>query len=167
MKTCKKCGSTEFVSNGKGRTRCKPCRTIRLKRKKSEYDKKYGKQHYVRVKKRAEQRARYTTKEGKLRMMLNSTKCRAKKKGIPFNLDAPWMTEHWNGGACEVTGLEYILNVPAKWITGNYAPSIDRIDPAGGYTKNNCRLVVWMFNSAKGVGTDKDILKLAEALCKT
>lgn len=63
--------------------------------------------------------------------------------GIPFELS----TGRGNGGA------------------DPWAPSLDQMDPSIGYTPENTRVVVWMFNAAKHIGTDADVRRMAEALC--
>lgn len=48
-----------------------------------------------------------------------------------------------------------------------WSPSLDRIDPLQGYTPENCRLVVWMYNAAKHISSDANVLRLAQALCQS
>ena len=140
---------------------------MRDKKKKSEYDKGYIARPGMRQKKYAQQSAIYNTPQGRRRVILAGIKRRCKEKGIAFDLDKEWMELHWNEGKCEVTNIVYNLMPPSRQVTGNYAMSVDRIDPNKGYTKDNCRLVCWMFNAAKGVGTDEDIRALVEGLCRT
>jgi hypothetical protein len=87
-------------------------------------------------------------------------KNRAAKKGLPFEITREWIHERLIKGICEATGIPFILDEE----TGVWSPSIDRIDPAKGYTPDNCRLVIMAFNGAKHTGTDADVLRLAEAV---
>jgi|GEM_PF-3167831 len=45
-----------------------------------------------------------------------------------------------------------------------WVASVDRIDPLGGYTQENARLVVWLYNAAKSNYQDQDVLRLALAV---
>lgn len=100
------------------------------------------------------------TAEGSSRNLLRGAKQRASKKSLPFDLDHDWVSSRVGSGHCEVTGIEFS-------VTGGrdpFGPTIDREVPALGYIKDNCRVVVWAYNAAKGCGTHDDVLKLAVAL---
>jgi hypothetical protein len=44
------------------------------------------------------------------------------------------------------------------------SPSIDKIDPAKGYTIDNCQVVSWWYNVTKQRFTDKEVLELCKAV---
>lgn len=72
------------------------------------------------------------------------------------------MTEEWvanklAAGVCELTGIAFELEGP-------WAPSIDRKSSNEGYTLENCRLVVWVYNMAKSTWNDETVLRMARAL---
>ncbi len=96
------------------------------------------------------------------KILIAMAKVRAKKIGVPFNLDDTWAASRWTG-CCEMAGLRFVLGKGGR---GARSPSIDRIKPANGYTKENCRFVLWAINNAKGTGTDEDLCKIAEALMR-
>jgi hypothetical protein len=83
---------------------------------------------------------------------------RSKKKNLDFNIDYEWIDEQLSK-KCPRTGWDFVYeaNSPRK-------PSIDRIDSSKGYTKDNCQLVCVIYNYAKNMWTDKDVILLAEAL---
>lgn len=58
------------------------------------------------------------------------------------------------------------LNFDQNWFGPRraFTPSLDRKDPALGYTEENSQMVVWIYNAAKGTGTHADVLALAAAL---
>lgn len=87
--------------------------------------------------------------------LLYAARHRAKKKKQPFDLDLTWILERLKG-RCEATDLPFELNQQSNNFKGRHicTPSIDKIDPDKGYVKNNCRLVIWWFNAAKGTETD-------------
>lgn len=83
--------------------------------------------------------------------MLSSARSRAKSKGVPFTLTKRQLVSLIN----KAEGVCAISNVHFQWIEYEdslvkypLAPSIDRIDPKKGYTKDNCRIVCTAVNFA-------------------
>ena len=114
-----------------------------------------------------QQRNNYRTRDAKGRASstIGKLKLRAKAKGFNFNLTTRWYQAKMAKGICEATGLPLDLG-PAtipNW-ANPFSPSVDRIDNNRGYTKNNCQVVVWIYNRAKGADTDSDLLVLSRAL---
>lgn len=103
--------------------------------------------------------AYYSTKRGRMTRCLSSARGRARKKGLPFALTRYWLEERFD--RCSVTGIEFEYSVKSPFL-----PSIDRIDISGGYTPENCRVVCWIYNCARGTFRDEDVLRLAVALLR-
>ncbi|MBI64668.1 MAG: hypothetical protein CL778_05280 [Chloroflexi bacterium] len=99
------------------------------------------------------------------------TDAKARSKGWRkfFDLDTDWFHEQIKDGRCSVTGIPYeiILGTSGTTTENDWSPSLDKIDPEGGYRKDNCRVVVTLYNRAKGIWTDEELKKLATALCST
>jgi hypothetical protein len=94
---------------------------------------------------------------------------RSKDKGWECDLDKEWMYKKYIG-LCEVTGLPFDYSYPLKgsdYTHNHFAPSVDRTDNNKGYTKDNCKVVVWIYNRAKGNGTHKDVVKMSKSLIIT
>lgn len=99
---------------------------------------------------------------------------RAKTKGLEFDLDREWFQERLDAGRCEVSGLPFEMPTERRFIPDNnpydpmlaspWQPSVDKVDPKGGYTKDNCQMVCFAYNIVKNRFTDEDVLKLAHAL---
>lgn len=73
----------------------------------------------------------------------------AKNAGVDFDLDRDWFEVRLAAGVCEMSGLPFDLR--EKIGLGGRGPnsaSVDRKDPSGGYTKANCRMVLWWINRA-------------------
>lgn len=102
------------------------------------------------------------------RAMVYLYRSKAKKLNLQFDLDEAWFTERLSRGVCEATGLPLqpmnTGNALTKHYRAPFVASLDRINPAQGYTKSNCRIVAWMFNLAKNAYTDQDVLRLALAV---
>jgi len=89
---------------------------------------------------------------------------RAKKFNLEIDLDRQWIVSHLTPMRCEVTGVDFVLQVDRTVAHTPFRPSIDRIDNKMGHTKGNCRIVAVIYNKAKSDGSDQDVLRMAEAL---
>jgi len=90
---------------------------------------------------------------------------RAGKKDIPFDLTRDWIYHRLMAGRCELTGIRFECGERSEGErAGMYAPSVDRRVAALGYVADNCRLVIWHYNLAKGAYDDDAVLELAQAI---
>jgi hypothetical protein len=146
-------------------TECKECAKkrrrkyhIKNKKRENECGKQWHKNNRERVRKRCIQR------KGKYpaRLILERTKARAKKKNFSFDLTEGWVQKKLNKGICEATGIELICNEYYE-DKGPFVPSIDRLDNSKGYTKDNCQMVIWIYNRAKGTSDLKTLYKMCKA----
>jgi len=143
-KTCKTCGQekplTEFYAHPTCKdghlSRCKTCI-------KESYKARY------------KERGKATPPHA---VLYYNAKGRAARKGIPFSLSKDDLEKRLGGGKCEVSGL------PFGPVGSPWAPSLARVDPSGGYTPENTKIVVWIYNAAKLDFSHEDVMKLAGAL---
>jgi hypothetical protein len=84
---------------------------------------------------------------------LKKVKERSRRKGLRFNLTEEWLLTKLDKGRCEATGLPFKFDKDPY--INPYYPTIDRINSDKGYTVDNCQLVCWMFNNAKGEADEK------------
>jgi hypothetical protein len=89
---------------------------------------------------------------GRILYIFTSAKKRAKEKGLEFNLDFKFLLDLYKSqdGKCKLTDIDFVLEKSKNRI-GNFipfSPSIDKINPFGGYTKNNVRFVCTIVNIA-------------------
>ena len=74
-----------------------------------------------------------------------------------------WIVAKITSGVCEITGIEFDLSKP-NGRARPFSPSLDRLHSEKGYTKDNVRVVCWIYNAAKGSWTHDDVVKLAKAV---
>ena len=96
--------------------------------------------------------------------MLSWIRARAGRAGFEFDLTREWIEQRLDAGVCEVSGLGLELGRDPKMRFVPFGPSVDRIDSSRGYTQDNCRVVVWIYNMAKSEWDDETVLKFAKAL---
>lgn len=101
-------------------------------------------------------------KNNPTKVYLNSVRRRARARNLKFDLDLEWFEQRLTKGVCEVTNLFFIDSGKPM---APFKPSVDRIDPKRGYTKNNCKMVVWIYNACKGDNLHEDVMMMARALC--
>ena len=97
-----------------------------------------------------------------------AAKYRAGKAGIPFDLTIEWIDERLRR-PCPRTGADFVLLFSSSDYTDRhpYGPSLDKIDPNGGYTMSNVQVVAWAYNCAKQRFTDEEVLELCHRVVAT
>ena len=96
--------------------------------------------------------------------MWSRARLNAWRKGLVFDITEHWILEKVQAGYCEVTGLPFDVMGSLTEMRGNSSPSLDRRNSHEGYTEDNCQVVVWIYNCAKGAGTHDDVVRMAKAL---
>ncbi len=88
---------------------------------------------------------------------------RSARESIPFDLNL-WTTEidaRIKKGLCEVTG--YPLDLKARFGRNPLVPSLDRIDPKGGYVYKNIRVTCWAVNAMLSDWGEEAVLPIIKA----
>lgn len=115
----------------------------------------------IRKKKEKQEKPKHekSSRELRLKRMLYLSKQRSKIKNIEHDIDYEWLLNN-TPESCPKCGIEFSYDLNIKM--NPFAPSIDRVDSNKGYTKDNCRVVSWMYNCGKSTYTD-DVLYI---ICK-
>jgi hypothetical protein len=152
---CKGCGNNERWTSAKS---CITCATGRQSQS-TWHNSPNGKASIARSK----FRMRHSV-EGRSSILIYSATRRALQEGYEFGLTVEWVASKLQKGTCEATGIPFDLSPSNETIRNKYAPSLDRIDNTKGYTEDNVRLVVWMYNVAKNEYSHEDLLAFAKQL---
>jgi hypothetical protein len=94
--------------------------------------------------------------------LVRKARHRAKTAGLACEIDAKWAAERWTG-KCELTGIDFVTGTGK---THPYSASIDRKDPAIGYTKDNSRFILLAVNRFKGEHPETYIYEIAALLLR-
>ncbi len=128
-----------------------------MKQDRSEYQRDYRKRNKEKLRAyRDAHRQRHTEKakayrqkwiennmlRAKASMLIRAARQRAKKAGLPIELDLEWACRRM--ARCELSGLPF-NDLPGRHPRSR---SIDRIDSGKGYTKANSRMICWALNAA-------------------
>jgi hypothetical protein len=160
LKTCPKCDTerpvSEFSPGKKNNDQlcgwCKPCkanaeRTRRLR--------PHAVAHY--------QDQYRNDRSFRARSLVRAIEKRCRRTGTAFDLTPEWLTERLNTGACELTGMPFVFKVEGAR-PDPFAPSVDRISAGGGYTQENCRVVLFAVNIAMNSWGLDVLLDISDAL---
>lgn len=111
------------------------------------------------------QREEYLTTSGRARHLFNSARQSARIRHLVFDLTREWIAERLERGHCEVTKLPFDLSSVGSKRKHPFGPSLDKVDPAKGYTTDNVRVVVWIYNIAKSDFTLEAVDRFCRAYC--
>lgn len=113
---------------------------------------------------KASKAIRSATIEGRAHNLYYDAQTRSTRQNLPFTITHDWIKEKLRIGTCERTGIKFDLNKGANVRANKYGPSLDQKVSGLGYTPENCRVVVWVYNLAKCDFTDSDLLDFARCL---
>ena len=99
----------------------------------------------------------------KARKLLYYSKVRSKEKKLDHNINLDWLMEKLSKGVCEMTNVPFDYTFKDR--NAKY-PSIDRIDNEKGYTKDNCRIVLWFYNQASATWGEEELKKFLRVFVK-
>ena len=91
---------------------------------------------------------------------------RAKEKNLEFDLDLNEIHKFISTEKCQKTGFSFVIKDKGRNFKDRspFTPSVDKIDPSKGYTKDNIQIVCWWYNLAKATYSDKEVLELCKAV---
>lgn len=156
MKMCSSCGVLkEDNLFGFQSRQCSDC--------KYEKRKQYKLKHKNRLKKE-----RYTYNhsfQGRLVALIQAAKQRAQKHNLEYTLDREWILDLYakQTGKCLLTNIEFSIEKPCETNLNPFSPSLDKINPKLGYTKENTRLVCVGINLALNEFGEDTFKQICEA----
>lgn len=114
----------------------------------SESGRKYKAAWYQKNKIMVQQHSRAARRKNPGDYMFYATMSVSKRKGLQFDLTKEWIKKRLDAGVCELSGLLFKIGGHRAECREGNIPSIDRIDAKKGYTKDNCRMILWSINHA-------------------
>jgi len=105
---------------------------------------------------------RRNTLQGRLKSLLANARSHSKPRGHnPPTITIEDLILIWKQqkGICAYTGWTMSTQTGSPLVV-----SIERVDIALGYDKDNCVLVCWVANNARGTSSREDFLKLCRAV---
>lgn len=177
MLTCIKCNKTLDFSNFHKKANSKTGYRSECKQCRKEYDLKRYEENKEEVKSKAREYYEKTKLDPEIqekkkiyrvqyyknkcnneyeRYILARCKKRALKNNLEFNLE---ISDIVIPDTCPVLGIPLIKGQGK--VTKN-SPSVDRIDPNKGYTKDNIQVISQLANAMKSNASPEDLIKFAE-----
>jgi hypothetical protein len=86
--------------------------------------------------------------ERSVKRLAHQAKVRANRKGLECTISASWAIEQLRrqGNKCSLSGIYFDHTFSTGGFMRPFSPSIDQIKPQGGYTPENCRIIVTAMN---------------------
>jgi hypothetical protein len=99
----------------------------------------------------------------------SKAKVRAKRKGMRCDIDSAWALNKIEaaGYRCELSGIPFLKPHDRASFMHPFIPSVDRKNPALGYTKENCRIVIFALNVMISDWGEEIMLTVARAYSYT
>lgn len=96
-----------------------------------------------------------------LRGMLRGARERAKDRGLPIDLDLPYLRSVWSY-TCPVLGCALVSGTEEHW----NSPTLDRLVPERGYVRGNVAVISRRANAIKSDATPGEIARVLAWVAK-
>jgi hypothetical protein len=94
--------------------------------------------------------------------LYDAAKGKAASRGLTFGLDFNDVLRRVQAGRCELTGIAFDMRQkPHGGMDFPFRASLDRIDNTIGYETGNIQVVCRMYNTAKYMWEDRDVMRMA------
>lgn len=170
IRHCSICGETGHIASTHHRRTTKVCNGCNLELPLSDFSPKRRMAETVtyiytndkckecsRLKSKARYRSNFQTR---LSYLLSTIKSRHSNSGISVTLTIEDLMSQYE----KQSGLCYYSDQPLSLDTGNYAVSVDRVDPFGPYSSDNIVLVCWLVNHMKRQQTHDEFITLCKRI---
>lgn len=152
MKTCTRCGENKeltFFSKKKQYTDglhiyCKDCSRSK------------GREWYHNNRESFKKSHKKWVEDNRDKQLLTNVKCRARKRGIVFDLEH---NDIYIPSLCPALGIPLYFSKVGR---SDHTPSIDRIDNCKGYTKENIQIISDKANRMKNNASKEELHKFAD-----
>ena len=112
----------------------------------------------------------FYTLKGRSYHLRRNARRRALQRGLAFELEQSWILDKLEKGICDVTGLPFTFKTQEEYGKENncqpFSPTLDREFSEYGYTHENTRVVVAVYNYAKMHWTDEDVMVMVRAMAQ-
>lgn len=181
MKKCNKCGKIKplnnFIKNNQCKGglagTCKDCQNDYSRKWKREHSKElsekrrkiYAETEGMEVKRRVEKRKQLYPLRMRCQLLRSGMRDRAKTKHIEF--DSKFfsvkylMNRLMRNSKCECCKKELDIEFKKDKKFNDNSPSMDRVNPLIGYTKNNTAILCWRCNKHKQDANSKELRMIA------
>lgn len=112
----------------------------------------YAKEYYLKNKDKVNQHNQAVKNANPERVLWQSAKERAIKLNLPFEIN---VSDIVIPKYCPILGIPLFKG---KGKVGNNSPSVDKIDPLLGYTKDNIQIISFQANTMKSNASKEDLL---------
>jgi hypothetical protein len=98
--------------------------------------------------------------------LYDAAKGKAAARKLEFNLHFNTVLGGVKAGQCAMSGILFDMRQKPYGMDFPFRASLDRIDNTLGYLDSNVQIVCKIYNSAKYVWNDEDVIRLAIALTR-
>ncbi len=97
--------------------------------------------------------------------LMKGVRDRARIKGRAIDISVEWIADRIDeqDGRCLLTGIRFVLENPSESYHNPFRPSLDRISPKGGYTRENVRVICGAVNTMLSDWGEPVLKKVAKA----
>jgi hypothetical protein len=106
----------------------------------------------------------HNSPHGRAKSLFDAARKRAVQRNYDFSIDLAWVRAKLEKGVCDLTGIPFVMDTRRLEHRNPYSPSLDRRDNTKGYTKENCRVILWALNMGFADWGQEIYLKIARSL---
>ena len=109
-------------------------------------------------------RKHHNSVHGRAKSLFNAAQRRSLQRNYEFTIDLDWVVSRLEFGKCALTGIPFVFETRHNGHRNPYSPKKKKKDSSKGYTKDNCRVILWALNMGFADWGQDTYLEIARAL---